>query len=75
GNTPEPQLIAEAIAAFRQNNRARHFRCLPPLESQVFPAITMVGTVPTFYKITITLDLLLAVEAGVYPEGATIVHK
>ena len=35
----------------------------------------MVGTAPTFYKITITRELALAVEGGEYPERATIVRK
>lgn len=44
---PKPQLIAEAIAAFVENNRLR----VPPLPQQTFPAITMVGPCPIFYKI------------------------
>ncbi|TFK38810.1 hypothetical protein BDQ12DRAFT_712739 [Crucibulum laeve] len=75
GEDPEPQVIAEAIAAFHQNNRTRDSINLPPLESHIFPAITLVGTAATFYKITITRDLLFAVEGGAYPLNATIVHK
>ncbi|OAX34394.1 hypothetical protein K503DRAFT_785802 [Rhizopogon vinicolor AM-OR11-026] len=43
---PEPQLVAEVIAAFQANNSNR-----------VFPGITMVGTFPRFYKIEVTADL------------------
>ncbi|KAF8875222.1 hypothetical protein BD779DRAFT_216202 [Infundibulicybe gibba] len=75
GHEPEPGLIAEAIAAFYHNNRIRKFRRMPPLESQTFPAMTIAGTTIIFYKITITQELLVAVEGGTYPENSTIVHE
>ncbi|KAF8874855.1 hypothetical protein BD779DRAFT_1565425 [Infundibulicybe gibba] len=75
GDDPEPRLIAEAIAAFHQNNRSREISRLPPIESQTFPAITIVGTAATFYKITITQDLLFAVETGQYPTNATVIYR
>ncbi|OCB85857.1 hypothetical protein A7U60_g6988 [Sanghuangporus baumii] len=42
GSDPEPQLIAQAIAAFTANNqtRVRTLR-LPPLQSKVIPGITL----------------------------------
>lgn len=48
---PEPQLIAEAIAAFQANKRARTLLTLGRLDTMEFPCITMVGTRPTFYRI------------------------
>ncbi|KXN92480.1 hypothetical protein AN958_07427 [Leucoagaricus sp. SymC.cos] len=72
---PEPQVIAQAIAAFQHNNReldrARH----PRHKSMTFPAITMVGTCLTFYKTTITQDLSDAVENGTSPRKITTVYK
>lgn len=75
GDDPEPQLIAKAIAAFYQNNFIRKQASRQRLESQTFPCITMAGTAPQFYKITITQDLLLAVEGGEYPSQPTVVEK
>ncbi|KAF8887594.1 hypothetical protein BD779DRAFT_504771 [Infundibulicybe gibba] len=75
GDQPEGPLIAGAIAAFHQNSSTRQAYHLPPLESQTFPAITMAGTAAMFYKITITQDLLLAVQGGQYPANPTIVHR
>ncbi|KAF6747425.1 hypothetical protein DFP72DRAFT_919807 [Ephemerocybe angulata] len=72
---PESQLMATALAAFHQNNEMRLKAGLPALESQTFPGITMVGSAPTFYKITINSELALAVAGGVYPENETIVRK
>jgi hypothetical protein len=46
-NDPEPQLIAEAIAAFQENNRVRDSDDLDPLDRMDIPCITMVGTLPT----------------------------
>ncbi|KAF6747424.1 hypothetical protein DFP72DRAFT_1174911 [Ephemerocybe angulata] len=71
----EPRLIAEAIGAFYQNNKIRTLYSKSPLESQTFPAITMVGTAARFYKITITRELADAVEIGLPVENETIVHR
>src|SRR6266404_4047022 len=75
GPNPEPQLIAQAIAAFTMNNdtRVRLFM-EDPLVSSIIPGITMMGTMPTFYKIEVTRDLVYAVQFGVYPEQETIVY-
>ena len=70
----EPQVIAEAIAAFLLNNQKReHDLNLPPCNSIMFPCLTMVGTMPVFYKITITAALSKAVQTGTYPKTETCV--
>ena len=73
---PEPQLIAEAIAAFALNNRKRERDLnLPPCNSIMFPCLTMVGTAPIFYKITVTTALSRAVQTGAFPEIETRVLR
>ena len=75
GSDPEPLIIAEAIAAFHSNNETRvRTLDLPPLQSKVLPCITMKGTMPTFYKIPVTAELVRAVQLGVYPEEETVVY-
>jgi hypothetical protein len=65
---PQPQLIAEAIAAYQQNNLIRDRGLnLSPLDEITFPGITLVGTSPTFYKIKITTKLNVAVMGGYFP--------
>ena len=60
---PEPQVISEAIAAFATNNTTRkRRRNLQPRDSIMFPALTMVGTTPAFYKVTVTPALSKAVQ-------------
>jgi hypothetical protein len=75
GKDPEPQLIAEAVAAFQSNNYRHRDGGLPPMSAAVIPGITMVGTAPTFYKINVDASLVEAVEHGEYPTQTTIVHK
>ena len=70
---PEAQLIAEAIAAFQQNNELRDKAMLPALEKMTFPGITLRGSYPTFYKLGITKALDVAVRAGTYPEEEIVV--
>lgn len=73
---PEPQVIAEAIAAFAANNKVRVTSLgLAPLTSAIFPAITMIGTNPIFYKIFVTAELSTAVQHGTYPENETQVSR
>ncbi|KAJ7668033.1 hypothetical protein B0H17DRAFT_226209, partial [Mycena rosella] len=73
---PEPQVIAEAIAAFQRNNFIRERELhLPVLDQMVIPAMTMHGTLPTFYKITVTAALDAAVKTGVFPAAATTVYR
>ncbi|KAI9435174.1 hypothetical protein H4582DRAFT_2130751 [Lactarius indigo] len=57
-----PQLIAEAIAAFDSNNWLR-----------IMPGIIQTGTMPTFYKIPVTTNLVCNVRHGTYPSEPTIV--
>ncbi|KAM6497621.1 hypothetical protein JOM56_005569 [Amanita muscaria] len=75
GKDPEPQLIAEAIAAFQSRNNRLSRAGLPTVNATVIPGITMAGTAPTFYKVNITTALVNAVETGEYPSQATTVHK
>ncbi|KIM72895.1 hypothetical protein PILCRDRAFT_829497 [Piloderma croceum F 1598] len=70
---PEPQLIAEAIAAVQSNNRTRNLSGLEPLDIKVMAGITMTGTSPTFFKIPVTLELIEAVQRGEYPATPTVV--
>ena len=73
---PEPQVIAEAIAVFAINNMTRERRLnLQPRDSITFPALTMVGTTPIFYKVTVTSALSKAVQTGTYPETETRVLR
>jgi len=52
----------------------RHLN-LQPRDTTKFPALTMVGTTPTFYKITVTAALSKAVQTGTYPEIETRVFR
>jgi hypothetical protein len=69
---PEPQLIAEAIAAFQQNNTLRKYKLgTPELEEEMIPGIIMVGAFPVFYKITVTRELANCVASGKFPKSET----
>jgi hypothetical protein len=68
---PEPQLMAEAIAAFCHNNKVRKRSNLPLWTSRMMYGISMYGTCPTFYKIPITQHLVDCVEEGVSPDKDT----
>lgn len=68
---PKPQLIAAVIAAFVENNRLRGH----PLLQQTFPAITMVGPCPVFYKIPVTQALVDALITSQYPAQPTVVQR
>ena len=72
---PEPQVIAEAIAAYQYNNDKRQRRGMATLEEMVFPCITMVGTHPTFYLVPVTRALSDAITTGQYPPAPTEVWK
>jgi hypothetical protein len=75
GSNPEPRLISDTIAAFHNDNIMRTNRLgTDPLTSKVMLGITMDGTMPTFYKIPVTAELVRAVESGERPEQETIVH-
>ena len=75
GNDPEPQLIAGAIAAFQSHNFHLYSLGLPTAITAVIPGITMVGTAPTFYKISVNTTLVEAVRLGEYPVKTTTVRK
>jgi hypothetical protein len=73
---PEPQIIAEAIAAFQHNNNIRVRQMgLEEIREYTFPCITMMGTYPTFYKIRIAKELDEAVRLGGLPEFETLVER
>ncbi|KAF8546990.1 hypothetical protein OG21DRAFT_1394243, partial [Imleria badia] len=73
---PEPQFIAEAIAAFQSNNAKRvDDLFLDPLQTMVIPGITMTQTFPKFYKIKVTADLDHCVRRGQFPAVQTIVYR
>ncbi|KAG1865286.1 hypothetical protein F4604DRAFT_996879 [Suillus subluteus] len=75
---PEPQVIAEAIAAYEANNtipRTCLRRHQNRLSAITFPAIAMHGTYPIFYKITVTDQLYDAVSRGLYPLTETRVLR
>jgi len=72
---PEPQLVAEAIAAFQSNNWKRvHILGQEPILMKVIPGITLTGSSPTFFKVPVTKELADAVEFGVYPATQTVVY-
>jgi len=60
----EPQVIAQAIAAFQSNNRIRKLHGLAVLPTTVIPCITMLGTHPAFYLVPVTEALSTAVIGG-----------
>ena len=72
---PEPQLIAETIAAFQANN-TRRMRVLGQdvIDAKVMLGVTLVGSSPTFYKISVTKELAQAVALGHFPATPTVVY-
>jgi hypothetical protein len=75
GFDPEPRLISGTIAAFHNDNM-RRVKDLgtDPLASKVMPGIVMDGSMPTFYKVPVTPELVKAVESGERPEQETVVY-
>ncbi|KAK0220233.1 hypothetical protein IW262DRAFT_1010740 [Armillaria fumosa] len=72
---PEPQLIAEAIAAFLSNNARRmHVLGQNPILAKTIAGITLKGSSPIFYKIPVTAELAESVAPGLYPAVPTIVY-
>ncbi|KAK0235430.1 hypothetical protein EDD85DRAFT_887982 [Armillaria nabsnona] len=67
----EAQLVAEAVAAFAQNNQSRGDVGMPPLDEKIMPGIVMLGTMPTFYKIPVSQSLLYHIRHGTYPPELT----
>lgn len=73
---PEPQMVAEAIAAFQYNNNVRERNLgQQPINECLIPCITMVGLRPVFYKVSITQQLNIAVRTGSYPEFRTVIDR
>jgi hypothetical protein len=73
---PEAQVIAKAIAAYATNNKARQASLnLPPVSTSTFPAITMIGSNPIFYRVTVSAGLSIAVQQGTRPSRETRVLR
>lgn len=70
---PEPLVIAQAIAAFRCNNKQRSETGREMLDQMVIPCITLVNAKPFFYKVPVTTQLSEAVKTGEYPTQPTVV--
>ncbi|KAK0503771.1 hypothetical protein EDD18DRAFT_1344678 [Armillaria luteobubalina] len=71
----EPQLIAEAIAAFQANNyEQRCFFSQGPIAHKTMPGIVLTGTLPVFYKIPVTTKLTDSVSLGQYLPTRSSVH-
>ena len=71
---PEPQLIAETIAAFQRDNARRLVLGQDPINVKVMPAIILTGSSPTFLKIPVTKELAQAVKLGQFPVTPTTVY-
>ncbi|KAF8908177.1 hypothetical protein CPB84DRAFT_1725221 [Gymnopilus junonius] len=77
----EPQLVAEAIAAFHQNNGNHRLAGLPELTYKLIPGIAMIGTAVVFYLIPVTkaLDITfkhyldVAITTASYPADEMVV--
>ncbi|KAI9302616.1 hypothetical protein BJ944DRAFT_166914 [Cunninghamella echinulata] len=71
----ESQMVAEAIAAFQNNNRLKKSFNLHKIDSCTLPCIIMSGTFPIFYLFNITKQLTDDIENGVIPEYDTVINK
>ena len=71
---PIPQLVAKAISTFQHNNHILQQLGLPPLNSKVVPGIIMIGTSPIFFKVSVSIELVSAIELGRCPVTPTIVE-
>ncbi|KAH9175787.1 hypothetical protein EDB89DRAFT_1944252 [Lactarius sanguifluus] len=71
----EPQLVADALAAFHTDNSSCVAMGLPPSPSKRYLGIVMVGVAPRFYKIVITQALEDAVRHSQFPAEETIVQR
>ena len=54
--------------------RVKRLGSTEPLSGKVILGMVMDGTMPTFYKISITPELVRAVESGEQPEQETVIH-
>ncbi|PPQ87155.1 hypothetical protein CVT25_000145 [Psilocybe cyanescens] len=71
----EPQLVAEAIAAFHHNNGSRTLAGLPKLTYKRIPGIVMIGSAVVFYLIPVTDTLEKAISTASYPTEETIFFR
>ncbi|KAJ8457411.1 hypothetical protein ONZ45_g18322 [Pleurotus djamor] len=70
------RLMAGCIAAFENNRHLRAFEPRrPPLESQIIPGITMVGSTPAFFRTTITTELREAIASMRRPAEETVILR
>lgn len=67
--------MAKALAAFQTDDYGRTAVGLPPMLSNTYIGIVMIGAVPHFYKISITQALVYAVRHGLFPAEETIVQR
>ncbi|KAL0948600.1 hypothetical protein HGRIS_011158 [Hohenbuehelia grisea] len=73
---PEPQVIAECIAAFAYNQTVRQRTPgTAQLKSETISAITMVGTTVTFYRVNVTQSLFDSLVTLSYPSEETVVMR
>ncbi|KAF8587246.1 hypothetical protein K439DRAFT_1338738 [Ramaria rubella] len=72
---PAPKMIAQCVAVFNYNNDLREEAGHAPLEQKVIPAITLVGTAPTFYLVPVTSKLSKAIATGQYPQMTTYITQ
>ncbi|KAG7085783.1 hypothetical protein E1B28_003324 [Marasmius oreades] len=70
-----PSSLQGAIAAFYENKRRRSLLGFLAVQAKTFVGITIFSTVPTFYKIPITSDLLRSIMTGQSPPSATRCYK
>lgn len=72
---PEPQLVAQAIAAFQTiNTRRTHILGQDSIDAMMIPGIILAGSSPTFYCIPVTKELALAVAQGQFPATPTVAY-
>ncbi|KAF8069840.1 hypothetical protein FPV67DRAFT_1484990 [Lyophyllum atratum] len=71
----EARLVAQAIAAYQSQNRARGRARLSPAEKHIVPGLIMSGTMPVLYKIGVTAELVESVQTAQVPPTATEVQR
>ncbi|CAG8729233.1 1289_t:CDS:1, partial [Cetraspora pellucida] len=69
----ESQVFAEAIASFQGNSKTKKFKS--PLEAQLIPYITLLGTYLTFYLFKVTKMLSECVKIENRSKEKTIVKR
>ncbi|KAF8871638.1 hypothetical protein CPB85DRAFT_1445467 [Mucidula mucida] len=67
------QLVAKAVAAFRESNMNRISAGSQPISNRVMPGIIMVGTSPTLYSIPLSETICNNIQNGTRPGKATII--